>query len=68
MSAKDYCGMSIYPGDRVVYPVRKGSSMWLEEARVLATYNNALMVEKKSGRAFTVKRTDRVVIVEPVGH
>lgn len=31
---KDFLGREIKPGDTVVYPVRRGSAMWLKKLRI----------------------------------
>jgi hypothetical protein len=33
--AQDFLGRVIKPGDAIVYPVRRGSSMWLNNLKVL---------------------------------
>ena len=66
-SANDYLGRPIKPGDVVVYPVRRGSRMWLNRLHVQAVeitprgpsvsgYNNA-------GRRIAVHNLENCVIL-----
>lgn len=65
---KDFLDRQIKVGDICVYPVRRGSSMWLNRFTVLKitpTLNGGVKLsgQKGDGHAVTVTGIDRVVIV-----
>lgn len=64
---KDCRGVTINIGDTIVYPGRKGSSLWLSEGVVqIPTYENqhSLTVKRsQSGRTVEIFETGRVAVV-----
>jgi hypothetical protein len=74
--ATDFLGREIKAGDTIVYPVRRGSSMWLN--RLLVTQVASDGVDRDGqpllhvagtnsfGRRITVKNLTNCVVVEPV--
>lgn len=72
MAAVDFFGRPFTAGDRVVYPLRHSSSMWLEEATVVEVseetdYRNnihyTLKVRKPNDKVVKLTALARVVIV-----
>lgn len=61
---KDFLGVVIERGDLIVYPGRKGSHMFMNQARVVEVQKFHLIVEKEGGeRQSTLSRTDLVTVV-----
>lgn len=66
---KDFLGREIRAGDMVVYPVRRGSSMWLKKLRIqqvepgpkprISGYNDL-------GRLVTIFNVDSCVVVDAI--
>jgi hypothetical protein len=63
---KDAAGVTFIVGDKVAYPVRTGSSMWLEFGEVVKVNKNSLKLVKDNERHVVVKRTDRVVVLNAI--
>lgn len=65
--ATDITGRQIMPGQRVAYPVRKGSAMWLSTARVESISEGAggitVHARNPEGRTVRITSLDRVVIL-----
>lgn len=59
----DYFGREIKKGNIITYPVRKGSDMWIEHAKVLDTGTDQLQIQKSSGRTAYFKSPARAVII-----
>lgn len=62
----DYAGHEIKAGQTIVYPVRRGSAMWLSEIKVtLVNPGTAPTVSgfNSEGRRVTVKNLLNVVII-----
>jgi len=62
----DYAGHEIKAGQIVVYPVRRGSSMWLSEIKVTQVVAGSSQYIKgfnSAGRPVTVKNLGNVVII-----
>ena len=55
----DFLGNAVKVGDKIVYPGRQGSHMWLNEGVV--TKLNETKLTLKNGH--TIHRVDRVVVV-----
>ncbi len=67
--AVDFLGHPILAGDLVVYPVRQGSSMWMNKLRVEAVRDTprgkAISGTNDAGRRITIRNlTNCTVIVE----
>lgn len=64
---KDITGKPFNVGDHVAYPVRMGSSMWMQQATVIEVDpdQNCLWVRPlgTEGRSYPVWRHDRAVII-----
>ena len=62
---KDFLGTIIRPGVRLVYPVRRGSSMWLTKITVtnIEEVVGRLQGVNDTGRCVTISRSDRCVVV-----
>lgn len=62
----DYLCREIELGDTLVYPVRRGSRMYLNRLTVTDTDNDENIVSGVNplGRHVTVRRPDRSVVVE----
>jgi hypothetical protein len=63
---KDFLGREIKAGDLVVYPVRRGSSMWMSRMTVLSTEGGKLAGNNPEGRRVALTNLDNVVVVQPV--
>ncbi len=68
--AEDITGREIKRGDRIAYPVRQGSQMWLSTARVESialgddgqgTSTITLYARNPQGRSVVIKALSRVV-------
>ena len=68
--AVDFMGRSVKAGDTVVYPVRRGSSMWLNKLRVTQVDESGVQPKlvgfNPAGRRVQVQSLDNVVVVEPL--
>lgn len=60
---KDYMGREIKAGDTLVYPVRRGSSMWLNRLLVTQAIADAVTGTNPDGRRITVKNLNTAVVV-----
>ena len=65
MEIKDFFGTTFEKGQRIVYPLRKGSSMWLEDATIVEVCSDKLRVVKESGQITYIKNL-RTCIVAPI--
>ncbi len=63
---RDFMGREIKAGDTVVYPVRRGSSMWLNKLNVTMVEAASLKGFSPEGRLTTIKNLKNVVVVQPV--
>jgi len=68
--AVDFLGHPIGAGDLIVYPVRRGSEMWMNKLRVEAVRDTprgkSISGTNDSGRRITVRNlTNCVVVTEP---
>lgn len=61
---KDFRGREIKVGHLLVYPVRRGSSMWLSEISVTDIDDGGVNGTNSKGRRINLSRPDRSVIVE----
>lgn len=59
----DFAGNEIKAGQTVVYPVRRGSQMWLSEITVNKVEAENILGVNKEGRRVTVKNLKNVVII-----
>ncbi len=63
----DYAGHELKAGQVVVYPVRRGSSMWLSEIKLTQVVGGSAPYIKgfnNEGRPVTVKNLNNVVIID----
>lgn len=61
---KDFRGREIQVGQMLVYPVRRGSSMWLSEISVTDLGDGTVSGINSKGRRITLSRPNRSVIVD----
>jgi len=62
----DFLGREIKAGDLVVYPVRRGSSMWMSRMTVLSTEGGKLAGNNPEGRRVSLTSLGNVVVVQPL--
>ena len=62
---KDFLGREIKAGDLVVYPVRRGSSMWMSKMTVDSTEGGKLRGSNPEGRLVQLSNLSNVVVVQP---
>lgn len=66
--AVDFLGHQIQAGDLVVYPVRQGSSMWMNKLRVESVRNTprgkAISGTNDAGRPIIIRNLENCVVVE----
>jgi len=60
----DFLGREIKAGDLVVYPVRRGSRMWLNKLTVTQALDDTLMGFSPEGRRIKITNLDNVVVVD----
>jgi len=61
---KDFLQQHITVGDVVVYPNRKGSILWMNQAQVMDVSLKSIKVRRTEDNALkTLTRVDRVVVV-----
>lgn len=58
----DFLGRQILAGDVIVYPVRRGSSMWLNRLRVTLVLPEGVKGLNAEGRWITVHNLNNVVV------
>jgi len=61
--AVDFMGRTIVAGQTVVYPVRRGSSMWMNKLKVTQVNEETILGYNTAGRLLTIKNLQNVVIV-----
>jgi len=61
---KDYLGKAIKIGDKLVYPVRRGSDMYLRTLVVNAVTKESIHGINDKGSTVQIKITSRCVIIE----
>jgi hypothetical protein len=61
---KDFLGRDIVAGNTVVYPIRKGSSMWMKRMTVVGTEHGVLTGNSPEGRRITLTNISNVTVVE----
>jgi hypothetical protein len=64
--SRDFIGRAIVAGNTVVYPVRRGSSMWLNKLNVTQVADDHITGFNSDGRRITVKNLNNCVVVEPL--
>jgi hypothetical protein len=62
----DFMGREITVGATVVYPVRRGSSMWMQKIKVTQVKPATLGGYNNEGRRITLHNIANVVVVEPL--
>ena len=66
----DFMGREIKANDTSVYPVRRGSSMWMQRIKVTQVVSDATGVSiggfNGEGRKITIHNIANVVVVEPL--
>jgi hypothetical protein len=63
---KDCIGREIKAGNLVVYPVRKGSKMWMSKMTVDSTEGGRLRGTNPEGRLVQLANVSNVVVVQPL--
>ena len=63
---KDFLERKIYVGDMLVYPVRRGSKMWLTKSRVVGLGDGFVYGVNDNGRRVTLSRPERSIIAPSV--
>lgn len=67
MSATDYLGKPVKAGDRIVYPVRRGSKLWLNKMDVTKVDESGsqpvLHGKSNTGRPVEIKNITNVIVV-----
>jgi hypothetical protein len=61
--AVDFMGRTIEAGHVVIYPVRRGSSMWLNKLNVTQVRDDSIAGYNTAGRLLTIRNLQNVVIV-----
>lgn len=59
----DYLGREIKVGDTLVYPVRRGSSMWLNQIAVRKVEPNVVIGVNSTGRVINIKNLGNTVAI-----
>jgi hypothetical protein len=54
---RDHFNNEIFEGCIIAYPVRSGSSLWIEEARVIGFTDEGLKIVKADGKKTRLKNT-----------
>ena len=61
---KDFLNQTVNVGDTIVYPGRRGPSLWMNRANVIDIRANSIRVRRVDDNAIkTIKRVDRIVVV-----
>lgn len=63
---KDILGKELKPNQRIVYPVRRGSKIFLRVATVIAADTELICIRDGQARQLTLKYPSRCAIVEDV--
>lgn len=59
---KDFMGCEIKPGDDLVYPVRRGSKMWLNCIRVTKAEENKVYGLNSNGRTVQLTNLKNTIV------
>lgn len=65
----DFLGREIAAGGYIVYPVRRGSQMWLTKLRVTQVNSGktpSVVGFNDAGRRIVIKNLANVVVIQPV--
>lgn len=60
--AVDFLGRTIHAGDTVVYPVRRGSKMWLAKLSVTQVLDDSLIGFNHLGKRITIHNLKNVLV------
>jgi hypothetical protein len=60
---QDFCKREITSGNQLVYPVRRGSKLWLRQIKVTIVRENEIHGIDDRGRFVTVRTPSRCVVV-----
>lgn len=63
MNPVDFLGRPINAGDVIVYPVRRGSEMWLNKLNVTQTAEGQVRGYSSTGRLLVIKNLRNTVVV-----
>jgi hypothetical protein len=63
IAATDFLGREIKAGDTIAYPVRRGSSMWMNKLRITQVTPTAVTGLNAEGRWVTVRNLKNAVVV-----
>ncbi len=59
---RDHYNNEIFEGCIIAYPVRSGSRLWIEEARVTGFTDEGLKIEKSDGKKTRLKNTQNCFV------
>ena len=62
--ANDFLGRTIKAGDTVVYPVRRGSKLWLAKLSVTQVLDDSIIGFNHLGKRITVHNLKNVVVAQ----
>ena len=65
--SKDFLDRTIAAGDTVVYPVRRGSAMWLTKLVVTQVADDHITGYHGDSRRVTVKNLNNCIVIESKG-
>jgi len=61
----DFLGRVIQAGDTLVYPVRRGSKMWLNRIRVTKSEIDIILGDSPEGRSVRLSNLKNTVVIRP---
>ena len=61
---KDFLGREIKPGDTVIYPVRRGSRLWMNRMTVVSAVGDRLAGVNPEGRRVSLSHVANVTVVQ----
>ena len=61
---KDFLGREIKAGDTVIYPVRRGSRLWMNRMTVVSADGNRLAGVNLEGRRISLSHVANVTVVQ----
>ena len=62
---RDFFERLIRVDDIIVYPVRQGSRLWIEKAKVYDMHEDTLKIEKSNGNKTRLKNVSSCIIAPP---
>jgi hypothetical protein len=61
----DFLGRTILAGDILVYPVRRGSKMWLNRIHVTKSETDMVLGDSPEGRPVRLSNLKNTVVIRP---